>query len=265
MGRIPQDGGPPQVYEKNIPWKAIQYLIAEANYGGRVTDDWDRRLIIVYAEEIFNERLITEQRWKPIGTDDLNYRYIDEEEIKGQQNVIGSPYDPQYFMEDISKNMEINDHPKAFGQHVNAEITSQIMDANQLLGDILSLQPQRVGIEGMSGEENVLQMISDLKENIPEIISVAEVKHKHKKDDSPLKVVLIQEIQRYNGLLRMLSKQMEELEKGIKGLVVISPELELVMNSLNESKVPESWRFLYFSLKPLAAWIRDLDARYSPF
>ena len=265
MGRIPPDGGPPQVYEKNIPWKAIQYLIAEANYGGRVTDDWDRRLIIVYAEEIFNERLITEQRWKPVGTDDLNYRYIDEEEIKGQQNVIGSPYDPQYFIEDISKNMEVNDHPKAFGQHVNAEITSQIMDANQLLGDILSLQPQQVGVEGMSGEENVLQMISDLKENIPEIISVAEVKHKHKKDDSPLKVVLIQEIQRYNGLLRMLSKQMDELEKGIKGLVVISPELELVMNSLNESKVPESWRFLYFSLKPLSAWIRDLDARYSHF
>jgi hypothetical protein len=30
-------------------------LIAEANYGGRVTDDRDRRLIKVYAKEIFNE------------------------------------------------------------------------------------------------------------------------------------------------------------------------------------------------------------------
>ena len=57
-----------------IPWKAIQYLIAEANYGGRVTDDWDRRLILVYAEEIFNERLITEQIWKPSGTEELNYQ-----------------------------------------------------------------------------------------------------------------------------------------------------------------------------------------------
>ena len=166
-------------YDKVIPWKAIQYLIAEANYGGRVTDDWDRRLILVYAEEIFNERLVTEQRWKPPGTEELNYQYINEEE-KGQSNVIGSLYDPAHFMEDISKNMEVNDSPKAFGQHVNAEITSQISDANKLLNDILSLQPQQAGGAGTSNEDNVLQIINDLKENIPIRVSLSEVKHKHK-------------------------------------------------------------------------------------
>eukprot|EP00117_Sycon_ciliatum_P019779 scpid3161/ scgid17821/ Dynein heavy chain 2, axonemal; Axonemal beta dynein heavy chain 2; Ciliary dynein heavy chain 2 len=266
MGRI-LDSGPPLEYEKVIPWKAIQYLIAEANYGGRVTDDWDRRLIIVYAEEIFNERLITEQRWKPIDTEGLTYQYIDEEEVKGQQNIQGgSPYDPQHFLDDIMKNMEPVDHPKAFGQHVNAEITSQILDANSLLGDILSLQPQQIsGGDGISSEESVLKMIADLKENLPTPVSVAEVKHKHKKDDSPLKIVLVQEIQRYNSLLLLLDKQLEQLEKGIKGTVVISPELEEVMISLNESRVPSAWGFLYFSLKPLASWIRDLDARYNSF
>src|SRR5690606_34251741 len=114
-------------------------------------------------------------------------------------------------------------------------------------------------------EEAVLQMISDLKENIPKRVSLQEVKHKHKKDESPLKIVLVQEIQRYNGLLVMLEKQLDQLEKGIKGFVVISPELEQVMHSLSESKVPDSWRYLYFSLKPLAAWIRDLEERYTHF
>ena len=47
-----------------MPWQAVQYLIADANYGGRVTDDLDRRLLKVYAGEIFNDSLLIE-RWKP--------------------------------------------------------------------------------------------------------------------------------------------------------------------------------------------------------
>jgi dynein heavy chain len=265
MGRI-IDNGPPQEYDKNIPWMAIQYLIAEANYGGRVTDDWDRRLIKVYSREIFNERLLTEAKWKPVDTDGLKYEYIDEEEVKGQQNAIGSsPYDPQHFMDDIAKNMEGTDNPRAFGQHVNAEITSQIMDANALLSDILSLQPQQTEAEGQSPEESVLQMIADIKENVPKIISLAEVKHTLRNDDSSIKVVVVQEFSRYNTLLKLLYIQLGQLEEGIKGTALISPDLELVMSSLSESKVPSVWGSLYFSLKPLATWIRDLNDRYNFF
>jgi dynein heavy chain, axonemal len=35
-------------YPDRIPFEAMKYLIAEANYGGRVTDDWDRKLVNVY-------------------------------------------------------------------------------------------------------------------------------------------------------------------------------------------------------------------------
>ena len=72
-------------YDKkaSIPWLAIQYLIAEANYGGRVTDDRDRRLICVYAKEIFNDNLIAPERWRPYGTEEMNYMYsADEQNIK---------------------------------------------------------------------------------------------------------------------------------------------------------------------------------------
>lgn len=37
------------------------------------------------------------------------------------------------------------------------------------------------------------------------------------------------------------------------------------MISLYENKVPKQWGFAYFSLKPLASWIRDLNERYSFF
>lgn len=33
---------------QETPWEALKYLIAEANYGGRVTDELDRRLLGSY-------------------------------------------------------------------------------------------------------------------------------------------------------------------------------------------------------------------------
>ncbi len=161
--------------------------------------------------------------------------------------------------------MESIDQPAAYGQHVNAEITSQILDSNELLDSILSLQPQKISNDGESRETKVLKMINDLADNIPQSVDIGALKYKLRNDDNPLNVVLVQELQRYNILLASLRSSLEQLEKGIKGLVLISPDLEAVLFSLFENKVPKSWAKSYFSLKPLATWMRDLCDRYAFF
>lgn len=43
---------------KDTPWDALKYLIAGICYGGHVTDDWDRRLLLTYINTYFNNDAI---------------------------------------------------------------------------------------------------------------------------------------------------------------------------------------------------------------
>ena len=80
-------------------------------------------------------------------------------------------------------------------------------------------------------------------------------------DQNPLKIVLVQEISRYNVLLKFVRKDLLDLQNGLNGSVLISESLEKVMESLYENKVPLKWKFAYYSLKPLSLWMLDLNKR----
>jgi len=43
-----------------IPFEALLYLIGECNYGGRVTDDKDRRLLISLLSIFFNSNVVND-------------------------------------------------------------------------------------------------------------------------------------------------------------------------------------------------------------
>lgn len=45
------------INESDDPFEALSYLIGECNYGGRVTDDWDRRLIVTILTDFLNRKL----------------------------------------------------------------------------------------------------------------------------------------------------------------------------------------------------------------
>lgn len=99
MGRITEMPDPSWVKGK-VPWQAIQYLIAECNYGGRITDDRDRRLIEVYAREIFDDNLVAPERWRPIGTEEFNYIYP-ADEANTKHPDLSSIFNPEFFFSEI--------------------------------------------------------------------------------------------------------------------------------------------------------------------
>lgn len=77
-----------------------------------------------------------------------------------------------------------------------------------------------------------------------------------------LSTVLVQEITRFNRLLNVMAISLSELQKAIKGLVLMGNELDKMYVCFQNGQVPANWAAAaYPSLKPLMSWFRDLLER----
>lgn len=80
--------------------------------------------------------------------------------------------------------------------------------------------------------------------------------------EQSMNTVLAQECIRYNSLLEVMDSSLRATLKALKGLVVMSPELEALSNAVFDNHVPTEWEGkAYPSLKPLSSWVTDLVER----
>eukprot|EP00497_Spongosphaera_streptacantha_P000198 TRINITY_DN1124_c0_g1_i1.p1 TRINITY_DN1124_c0_g1~~TRINITY_DN1124_c0_g1_i1.p1 ORF type:complete len:271 (-),score=41.93 TRINITY_DN1124_c0_g1_i1:176-988(-) len=81
-----------------------------------------------------------------------------------------------------------------------------------------------------------------------------------------MNTVLIQELKRFNRLLGVVKETLKNLQKALRGEVVMSQELEKFGDSMFNVQVPDLWAAVaYPSLKPLGSWVTDLIKRLTFF
>ena len=140
------------------------------------------------------------------------------------------------------KTLPINDTPEIFGLHDNANITFAQNETYRVLNDLLQLQPKTLVTGGASREEIMEKSAKDILAKVPLPTNINDVMQKYPVlYEQSMNTVLIQEIIRYNRLLNVIHRTLQDLLKALKGLVVMSQELEDMSNSLYNNQVPNLW------------------------
>nr|XP_054751474.1 dynein axonemal heavy chain 6-like isoform X1 [Lytechinus pictus]XP_054751475.1 dynein axonemal heavy chain 6-like isoform X1 [Lytechinus pictus] len=234
-----------------IPWDALIYITGEITYGGRVTDAWDQRCLRTILRRFFAPYTLEE-----------NYKY-------SESGIYYSPdMDTLGEYRKYIEDLPIIDEPEIFAMHENANISFQRQETQTLIFTILEVQPRMGGGGGgKTNDDIVYELAESILTKIPDNLDIDEAwQEMFKPDDkgrtNSLTTVLVQEVDRFNKLLKVLKSSLKTIQKAIKGLVVMSEELERVYNSFLNNQVPTMWSdAAYPSLKPLASWVKDLLLR----
>ncbi|XP_017857964.1 PREDICTED: dynein heavy chain 7, axonemal [Drosophila arizonae] len=239
---------------ETVNYDALRYLTGECNYGGRVTDDWDRRTLKTILDRYYCPNVIDLE--KPYYLDETGHYYVPV--FKDVELYINFTRDlPQ-----ISP-------PSIFGFHANADImkdqqeTDMLVSHTLLTQDTSSSSDDSEGSKTLTPEEVVTNVATDILEKLPPLFDreAALLRYPTQYHQS-MNTVLVQEMVRFNVLLNTIRTSLITLRKGIKGLVVMSAAVEAVYKSVLIAKIPAMWASKsYPSLKPLGSYVADFLRR----
>merc|ERR1711977_141126 len=128
---------------------------------------------------------------------------------------------------------------------------------------MLLMAPKSSGSSGGgSGPSAVMDSIANgMQEQCPDPFDLDQLEQKFPTMYSEsLNTVLKQEALKLNRLISKMLETLPLFRRALKGLVVMNEELESIGNAFLINGVPNAWANVGFlSLKPLAAWIIELN------
>jgi dynein heavy chain len=223
-----------------LSWSTLQYMAGEVQYGGRITDNMDRRLFAAYTEA-----------WLSVNTLSSSFTFNPENPI----NKIPGNFSyrlPKFL--DLDENMGFIqkipdvDSPEVLGLHPNADLTFRFKEVTQLLDTILETQPKQVGgaTGGKTREETVFAKCQELQLSIPPDYIEDEYQEQISSlggFEVPLNIFLFQELQRFQTAIKKVRSTIEIVMQAIRGEVVVTSEIMESINAIYDARVPKLWLY----------------------
>ena len=255
--------------DSHVPFESIKYLIGEVMYGGRVSDNMDRRILVTYLNEYMGDFVF--DPINPFSFCRESHQYT----LPSISDII-SIRDCQRHLEQLP----LDNSPSVIGLHPNAEI-SFFMERSRCLWDHLILfQSSALSSFTDNQDSTIVDTLNEIRSKIPLIsldigsIDTAEVRQKilsskklsPKAFLSPYDVVLLQELERWNRLCIEMMTSLELLEKVLLGEVVMTDNLEALLRCISDGTLPKAWRkFAPMTQMKLGSWMLHFTKRFEQY
>ena len=236
-----------------VPLAALNYLTAECNYGGRVTDDKDRRTLTTAVANIYCEGILKD-----------GFKFT----ASGSYQVPVDELQSHEATMEYIKQWPLMPAPEVFGFNDNADITKDLKEVAGSLTTILITQSTGGGGGGAKTFDEIMtEMSKDILNKLPDNFDMETAMRRYPVMYSECKnTVICQELQKFNKLLDRVRGSLQSLQKAVKGLVVMDANLEGLSKAMLNNTLPVLWaKVSYPSLKPLSSYIAELLDRLAFF
>ena len=227
------------MYGGALSWSTVQYMVAEVQYGGKVTDNMDRRLFAAYAAAWYAPRVLdpafSYNPAHPIAKIPGDFRY-----------TVADLSDVEAYRRLASSFPEV-DSPEIYGMHPNADLTFRVKEATALLTTLSDTQPKQVGGGGgRSLDDVVMERAGELAGKLPADYVEDDYRARIRKLGGlaePLNIFLFQEIQRFQAVLGRVRGMLQAMQLAIRGEVVMTAELQTAISDVFDARVPRPWLY----------------------
>merc|ERR1711991_1254583 len=148
----------------------------------------------------------------------------------------------------------------------NAEIGYYSNAVKSMWMDLIALQPRTSGGgDGISREDYIEKTAKDIYSKIPQTRELLTQRNESE-TITPCQVVLLQELERWNNLVKRMAGTLSDLQKALVGEIGMSEELDTLGDSLFNGFLPQMWkRFTPDTQKPLGSWMAHYLRRFDQY
>lgn len=211
---------------ENVSFDTLLYLIGECNYGGKITDCFDRRCLRHLLNSFCDARVIAS----------AEYSFSNCAEHSVPQRC-----EYRDIITHIS-NMQLDVSAEAFVCDENALVMKDTAFAREFLESISRLD-QINSFDREAVQDRALQAINEISTRLPALFNINEIQDRYPAiSREPLNAILIHEAELINKILSIIADSLSNLKSALDGETILTESLEDLSRKICNNEVPGVWR-----------------------